>query len=93
MGLHHNIYIGHVETFNTNAYEDENFIESKVVALKLIDFDENKKIPKYAPMKKYSEYYKIISVEPLLGLVSDSKINKALKNTGKEEVKVLKKVA
>lgn len=93
MGLHHNVYIGHVETFNTDAKENESIIESKVIALKLIDFDVNKKIPKYKAMKKYSEYYKLISVEPILGLVSDSKINKALKNTGKKEVKILKKVA
>ena len=93
MGLHNNVYIGHVETINTTALENEQFIESKVVALKQVAFDANKRIPTYKPLKKYGEYYKIISVEPILGLVSDTAINKALKNTGKEEVKVLKKVA
>lgn len=93
MALYKNVYIGHVETINTTAYENEQFIEPKVVALKLVNIDTNKKISTYKPLKKYGEYYKIISVEPLLGIVSDSAINKALKNTGKQEVKVLKKVA
>ena len=90
MGLHHNVYIGHVETINPNVLENEKFTESKVVALKL-DFDNNKKV--YKPLRKYGEYYKILSVEPMLGLVSDNMINKKIKNTGKPEVKVLKKVA
>ena len=93
MGFHNNVYIGHVETINTEALENEKCIESKVVALKLISFDTIKRIPTYKPLKKYKEYYKIVSVEPILGLVSDNAINKALKKTGKEEVKVLKKVA
>ena len=92
IGLHSNVYIGHVETINTNANIDMKAVESKVVALKLLELD-NKKIPKYKPLKKYGEYYKLISVEPISGYVSDNKINKALKKTGKEEVKVLKKVA
>ena len=92
MGLHNNVYIGHVETINTEALETENCVESKVVALKLVAFDLNKQVPTYKPLKKYGEYYKIVSVEPLIGLVSDTTINKALKNTGKKEVKVLKKV-
>ena len=70
-------------------YQD---IEIKVVALKLLGFDKNK-IPKYKPLRKYSEYYKLISVEPINGFPSNSKINKAIKSTGKEEVKRLKKVA
>ena len=93
MAFHNNVYIGHVETINTEALENEKCIKSKVVALKLTAFDTSKRIPTYKPLKKYSEYYKIISVEPILGLVSDSAINKALKKTGKEEVKVLKKTA
>ena len=93
MGFHNNVYIGHVETINTEALENETCIESKVVALKLIAFDVNKRISTYKPLKNYSEYYKIVSVEPILGLVSDTAINRALKKTGKEEVKVLKKVA
>ena len=93
MGLHNNVYIGHVETINTTALENEQFVESKVVALKQVAFDAEKRIPTYKPLKKYGEYYKIVSVEPILGLVSDNTINKALKNTGKQEVKVLKKVA
>ena len=91
MGLHNNIYIGHVETINTTAFENEQFIEPKVVALKLVSFDVNKKMPIYKPLKKYGEYYKIVSIEPILGIVSDSGIKKALKNTGKQEVKVLTK--
>ena len=92
MGIHNKVYIGHVETLNTNANIDENVVKSKVVALKLAGVDKNK-IPKYKPLKRYSEYYKLISVEPISGLVSDNKIKKVLKSTGKEEVKVLKKVA
>ena len=34
------MYIGHVETINTNASMNEKFIESKVVALQLDGFDE-----------------------------------------------------
>lgn len=93
MALYKNVYIGHVETINTTALENEQFIEPKVVALKLVGFDQAKNIPTYKPLKKYGEYYKIISVEPILGIVSNSTINRALKNTGKKEVKVLKKVA
>ena len=89
-----NVYIGHVETINPDAKDNTNCIEHKVVALELIGFDNKKKIPNYKPLRKYSEYYKLISVEPILGKrISDKKINKALKNTGKSEVKVLKKVA
>lgn len=92
MGLHNKVYIGHVETINTNAYLKEEFVEHKVVALKLAGFDTNK-IPKYRPLRKYKEYYKISYVEKIDGFVSDNKIDKILKSTGKEEVKVLKKVA
>ena len=92
MGFHNNVYIGHVETINTEALENQQFIEPKVVALKLVSLDINKGIPTFRPLKKYGEYYKIVSVEPIMGLVTDSAINRALKNTGKEEVKVLKKV-
>ena len=93
MAIYNNVYIGHVETINTNANMNENFTESKVVALKLDGFDKIKNIPKYRPLRKYSEYYKLLSVERLNGFVSDNMINRALKNTGKEEVKILKKVA
>ena len=92
MGIYNKVYIGHVETINTNANINERAVKSKVVALKLLGFDKNK-IPKYKPLRKYSEYYKLISVEPINGFPSNSKINKAIKNTGKEEVKRLKKVA
>ena len=92
MKLHNNVYIGYVETINPNANVNENFIEHKVVALKLTGFDEKKRIPTYRPLRKYSEYYKLICVEPVLGRVSDNKLNRLLKNTGKQEVKVLKKV-
>ena len=92
MGIYNKVYIGHVETINTNANVNEKAVKSKVVALKLLGFDKNK-IPKYKPLRKYSEYYKLISVEPISGFPSNSKINKAIKSTGKEEVKRLKKVA
>ncbi len=92
MGIYNKVYIGHVETINTNANVNEKAVKSKVVALKLLGFDKNK-IPKYKPLRKYSEYYKLISVEPINGFPSNSKINKAIKSTGKEEVKRLKKVA
>lgn len=92
MGIYNKVYIGHVETINTNANINEKAVKSKVVALKLLGFDKNR-IPKYKPLRKYSEYYKLISVEPISGIASNSRINKALKKTGKEEVKILKKVA
>ena len=90
MGIYNKVYIGHVETINTNANINEKFTESKVVALKL-GFDKERNIPVYKPLRKYSEYYKIHSVERLDGFVTDGMINRAIKNTGKEEVKVLKK--
>lgn len=92
MRIHNNVYIGHVETIDTLANIDERPVKSKVVALKLLGFSKNK-TPKYKPLKKYSEYYKLISVEPITGLVSDNKLERELKKTGKEEVKVLKKVS
>lgn len=92
MAIYNKVYIGHVETINPNAYEKETFIESKVVALKLIGLDDNK-LPKFKPLRNYSEYYKIISVEPISGYISDVGINKKIKSTGKKEVKVLKKTA
>ena len=93
MAIHNKVYIGHVETINTYANINEKFTESKVVALKFDGYDKVKNIPKYKPLRKYGEYYKLLSVERIDGFVSDSMINRALKNTGKEEVKVLKKVA
>ena len=93
MGIYNKIYIGHVETINTNAYENEQFTESKVVALKLIGFDNINKIPKFKPLRKYSEHYHINSVEPISGYVSDKKIDNLLKKTGKPQVKILKKMA
>ena len=93
MALYNKVYIGHVETINLEAYEKTSPVESKVVALKLSGFDKIKKIPTYQPIRKYGEYYKLISVEPLNGLVNDKKINQAIKKTGKQEVKLLKKIA
>lgn len=93
MGLHSNVYIGHVETINPNVFEKEKFLESKVVALQLVGFNNNKKTPTYKPLRRYGEYYKLVSVEPMLGIVSDSKINRKIKSTGKKEVKILKKVS
>lgn len=93
MALYNKVYIGHVETINLDAYEKTSPIESKVVALQLSGFDKIKNIPTYRPIRKYGEYYKIITVEPLIGLVNDKMINQAIKKTGKQEVKLLKKVA
>ena len=93
MALHNNVFIGHVETINPNVLENQKFTESKVVALQLVGFENDKKTPSYRPLRKYGEYYKVLSVEPILGLVSDNKINQRIKQTGKPEVKVLKKVA
>lgn len=99
MGIYNNVYIGHVETINSDTNEYLSPVESKVVALKLTGFDNIRKIPKYKPLRQYSEYYKVISVEPkpltggLGNIVGDKLINKALKKTGKQEVKQLKKVA
>ncbi len=99
MGIHKKVYIGHVETINPDASELISPVESKVVALKLIGFDHVKKIPQYKPLRKYKEYYKIMRVEerPLVSslgsFVGDKQIDYALRKTGKEEVKKLKKSA
>ena len=93
MGIYNKVYIGHVETINTNAYENEPVVENKVVALKLIGFDNTNKIPRFKPLRKYGEYYKLLNVEPINGYVSDSIINKKIKELGVPEVKQLKKVA
>ena len=86
MGIYRNAFIGHVRTLNPNANIDEDAEEFKVVALQLLGFDKHK-IPKYKPIRKYSEYYKLETVEPISGIVSDTGIQKALKKTGKQEVK------
>ena len=99
MAIHNKVYIGHVETINLDASEKTSPIESKVVALQLSGFDKISKLPKYKPLRKYGEYYKVISIEskPLTSgigsIVYDKTINQAIKKTGKKEVKVLKKVA
>ncbi len=99
MGIYNKVYIGHVETINPDVNESVSPLESKVIALKLVGFDNINKLPKYKPLRKYGEYYKVISIEnkPLTGglgnIVDDRKINLAIKKTGKPEVKQLKKVA
>jgi len=93
MALYNKVFIGHVETINLEACEKTSPVESKVVALKLSGFDKMNKLPMYRPLRKYGEYYKVISVEPLNGLVNNKMINQAIKKTGKQEVKQLKKVA
>ena len=87
MGIYNKVYLGHVETINTTGIKNDVYIEPKVVALKLVDYDYSTKMPKFRPLRNYNEYYKIINVEPLNGYVSDSMIDKAIKNTGKQEVK------
>lgn len=99
MGIYNKVYIGHVETINPDVYETVSPVESKVVALKLTGFDNIRKIPKYKPLRQYGEYYKVVSVDPkpltggLGNIVDDKIIDSALKKTGKQEVKQLKKVA
>lgn len=92
MALYNNVFIGHVETINLENYESPNPTESKVIALRFTGIDKINKIPKYRPLRKYSEYYKLIKVEPLDGLVNDKMINQAIQKTGKQEVKQLKKL-
>ena len=99
MGFYNKVYIGHVETINPDVNESVSPVESKVVALRLIGFDNIKKLPKYKPLRQYGEYYKVVSVEPkpltsgLGNIVDDKVINQAIKKTGKKEVNQLKKVA
>jgi len=93
MGIYNNIYIGHVETINQDVYENDKLIESKVVVLKQSGFDEKNNIPKYKPLRKYKEYYKINNIEPLNGIVNDKIINLAIEKTGKKEVQRLNQVA
>lgn len=93
MTLHNKVYIGHVQTINPDADENNSIVESKVVALRLIGISAVNKLPQYKPLRKYKEYYKIEKVEPINGIISDEKINKVLQMTGKPEVKQLKKVA
>ncbi len=88
MGFHHHVGLAHVETINLDVYENESPIESKVVVLKLEGNDQNH-LPKYRPLRKYKEYYKINKIEPLSGIVSDHRINQLIQMTGKPEVKQL----
>lgn len=99
MGIYNKVYIGHVETINPDVIESVSPVESKVVALKLASIDKVTSIPIYKPLRPYSEYYKLVSVDskplegPLGNIVDDKIINIALKKTGKKEVKQLKKVS
>ena len=99
MGIYNKVYIGHVETINPDVIENVSPVESKVVALKLASIDKVTSIPTYKPLRPYSEYYKLVSVDstplegPLGNIVDDKIINIALKKTGKKEVKQLKKVS
>ena len=93
MAIYNKVYIGHVETINLEANAKTSPVERKVVALQLSGFDKINKLPTYRPIRKYGEYYKVVSVEPLTGIVSDRMINQAIEKTGKPEVKLLKKIA
>lgn len=93
MGIYNKVYIGHVETINTNANVNENVVEHKVVALQSLGFDKKTKTRKFKKLRPYVGYFKIIDFEPINGFVTDKGIDRALKKTGKEEVKILKKVA
>ena len=93
MGIYNKVYLGKVETINTNARENEPFVEHKIVALKLMGFNSVSMKPEYRPLRRYSQYYKVVSVEPLNGYVTDSMINQKIKEKGLPEVKVLKKIA
>ena len=89
MGIYNKVYIGHVETINPDVIENVSPVESKVVALKLASIDKVTSIPTYKPLRPYSEYYKLVSVDskplegPLGNIVDDKIINIALKKTGK----------
>ena len=79
MGIYNKVYIGHVETINPDVIENVSPVESKVVALKLASIDKVTSIPTYKPLRPYSEYYKLVSVDskPLegpLGNIVDDKI-------------------
>ena len=99
MGIYNKVYIGHVETVNLDVSVHQSPIESKVIALQLNNIDKNRNIITYKPLRQYSEYYKLVSVDskplegPLGNIVDDKIINIALKKTGKKEVKQLKKVS
>lgn len=94
MGIYNKVYLGKVETINTNAKENEPFIEHKVVALKLKGFNTVNNKPEFRPLRRYKEYYKIVKVKQLNGLfITDSMINQKIKEIGLPEVKVLKKTA
>ena len=93
MGIHNKVYLGKVETINTNAMENEPFVEHKIVALKLKRINSVNNKPEFRPLRKYSQYYKIVTVEPLNGYVTDNMINQKIKEKGLPEVKILKKVA
>ena len=88
MRIYNNIYIGHAETFNP---DEKKLVEDRVVALKLAGYDKNKN-PILRPIRKYT-YYKLKNYERINGFITDKGIDRALRKTGKQEVKVLKKVA
>ncbi len=88
MGLHYHVGIAHVETINFDVYENESPVESKVVVLKLEGTDQNH-LPKYRPLRKYKEYYKVDKIEPISGIISDYQINQLIQRTGKPEVQQL----
>lgn len=96
MRLYNKVYIGYVETVNLDVNVCKSPIESKVIVLKQESTDKNR-IVTYKPLRKYNEYYKLVSVDkkPLTGtfgnIIGDNDINQALKKTGKQEVKKLKK--
>ena len=99
MGIYNKVYIGYVETINPDVIKNVSPVENKVVALKLASVDKVTSIPTYKPLRPYSEYYKLVSVDnkplegPIGNIVDDKIINMALKKTGKREVKQLKKVS
>ncbi len=94
-----NIYLGYVDTINTNAYVGEDNLKPKVIKLKKTGIDSNGVI-QYEPLETPNEYYNIHEVKPLTNymlpyepnLLTKKKINQIVKRTGMPEVsKVLSK--
>ena len=79
MGIYNKVYLGKVETINTNAKENEPFVEHKIVALQLKGFNTVNNKPEFKPLRRYREYYKIVTVEPINGFVTDGMINQKIR--------------
>lgn len=96
MAFYNKVYLADVETINQDI-DRNSLIDEKVIALKINGINKITKTPNYKPIRTYGEYYKLVSIsnKPLVGpfgnLVDDKTIDKAIKKTGKKEVKQLTK--